>query len=272
MSYKRRNDLNTQDNITVEKFDPSILKDDSTIAIIAPRRSGKSVLVKDIMYHKRNNFQYGLVVSSTENVNRFYGEFIPDIYIHTEYDPVRIGAFIQQQTVRVMKEGKNDNNKAFLILDDVLHDQKIWKNDTSLKNVFFNGRHINLFFCILIQDTMGLSPAFRSNLDATIIFYNEKLNEHEKLFKYYSSQLSNFKSFQHVYNTVCKDHRCLIFMREGLYHYKAKIMDYPFRVGSQSYWNYHDSRYDPDYFLRRYTSQNNKEATRRSQQRRNVYH
>ncbi len=239
-----------QEDITIPRLDLRNIKDDSTIAIIAPRRSGKSVLVKDILYNKRTNFAYGLVVSSTENVNRFYGEFIPDIFIHTEYDPVRIAGFIQKQTVRVMKEGKHDGNKAFLILDDVLHDQKVWKNDSSLKNIFFNGRHINLCFIILIQDTMGLTPAFRNNLDATIIFYNEKLNEHKKIFEHYSSQLDTFQSFQKVYSTVCKDHRALIFMREGIYNYKAKIIEYPFRVGSPSFWHYHDSKYDNEYFLR----------------------
>ena len=41
-------------NLQLKKFDPSKMADDAVSVFIAKRRSGKSVLMKDIMYHKRH--------------------------------------------------------------------------------------------------------------------------------------------------------------------------------------------------------------------------
>ena len=55
-----------------------------TIAMVAKRASGKSYLTREIMYHKRKIPT--VVISRTEKLNKFYGEFCPDTYIYDQFD------------------------------------------------------------------------------------------------------------------------------------------------------------------------------------------
>ena len=55
-------------NLRLKKFDPSKMADDSVSVFIARCRSGKSVLIKDIMSHKKH-IPAGIVLSGTEEGN-----------------------------------------------------------------------------------------------------------------------------------------------------------------------------------------------------------
>ena len=54
---------------------------DPAIVMIAKRGSGKSYIVRDIMYHYRH-IPGGVVIAPTDRVNPFYRMFFPDLYIH----------------------------------------------------------------------------------------------------------------------------------------------------------------------------------------------
>jgi len=84
----------------------STLKDDSVIAMIAKRNSGKSVLCRDILYHHRN-IPVGVIISPTEKANAFYGDFVPDSFIHDEFDSLVISKLLQRQEILIHKQKKN---------------------------------------------------------------------------------------------------------------------------------------------------------------------
>ena len=65
-------------NLQLKKFKPESIADDKVIVFIGKRNTGKSTLVKDIMYHKKH-LPAGIVLSGTEEGNHFYSEFIPDL-------------------------------------------------------------------------------------------------------------------------------------------------------------------------------------------------
>ena len=51
------------------------MSDDRVCVFIGKRNTGKSTLVKDIMYHKKH-LPAGIVLSGTEEGNHFYSDFI----------------------------------------------------------------------------------------------------------------------------------------------------------------------------------------------------
>ena len=99
-------------NIKLRKFDIKSLKDDSVIAMLAKRNSGKSVLCKDILYHHRN-IPAGVIISPTEKANKYYGNFVPDSFIYDEYDALTISKLLQRQEILIHKKQK----KIQLILE-----------------------------------------------------------------------------------------------------------------------------------------------------------
>ena len=56
----------------------------SVIVSIGKRDTGKTVLVKDIMYYHQD-IPIGTVISGTEASNGFYSGIVPKMFIHNEY-------------------------------------------------------------------------------------------------------------------------------------------------------------------------------------------
>ena len=59
-------------NLELKKFDMSSIKDDRVVVLIGKRDTGKSFLVKDLLFYHQN-LPIGTVISATESANSFYG-------------------------------------------------------------------------------------------------------------------------------------------------------------------------------------------------------
>jgi hypothetical protein len=68
------------------------------IVLIGRRDTGKSYLVKDILYHHRN-VPIGTVISGTEAGNGFYNKIVPKLFIHDEYNSILIENILRRQKI-----------------------------------------------------------------------------------------------------------------------------------------------------------------------------
>ena len=57
------------------------------IVLIGRRDTGKSFLVRDLLYYHQN-IPIGTVISGTEAGNGFYSKHVPKLFIHDEYSSV----------------------------------------------------------------------------------------------------------------------------------------------------------------------------------------
>ena len=112
--------------LRLKKFNVKDMVEHATIAMIAKRASGKSYLTREILYHKRD-IPTAVVISRTEKLNRFYGEFIPDSYIFDDFDSSILTRIYQRQSKlnedneRRKKEGKKEkDDRIMLIMDDCM--------------------------------------------------------------------------------------------------------------------------------------------------------
>ena len=101
--------------IIINKFDIKTMADNCTIAIIAKRASGKSFLTREIMYHKRK-VPCAVAISRTEKLNKFYSDFIPDIYIYSEYDSTILSRIYERQLKLIEMKKNNEDNQIFVIM------------------------------------------------------------------------------------------------------------------------------------------------------------
>jgi archaellum biogenesis ATPase FlaH len=82
-------------NFQIKKFNVDMLKDrceiDSRkspmIVIIGKKDTGKSFLVRDILYNTQHAFPIGTVISGTEVANEFFQHMVPSKLIHDKYQP-----------------------------------------------------------------------------------------------------------------------------------------------------------------------------------------
>ena len=71
----------------ITEFQPSELKLDATVVAIGKRRTGKSWVFRNLMYLMKDNFQAGIVISQTDELNKFWRQYIPSKYIYPKYEP-----------------------------------------------------------------------------------------------------------------------------------------------------------------------------------------
>eukprot|EP00798_Chlamydomonas_sp_ICE-L_P019664 gene19664-biopygen28494 len=82
--------------VKMRKFDLKNMKQNSIVVVIGKRASGKSTLVKDILFHN-NDIPAGCVISGTEEANGYYSEMIPSILIKGEYSAEHVKKLLNRQ-------------------------------------------------------------------------------------------------------------------------------------------------------------------------------
>jgi hypothetical protein len=89
-------------SVRLKRFDMKGIPQDAVCVFIGRRRTGKSTLVKDLLFHHRA-MPMGTVISGTEESNSFYSKLIPPIFIHGEYSPAIISNFVKRQQLITKK-------------------------------------------------------------------------------------------------------------------------------------------------------------------------
>ena len=240
--------------IQLKKFDMTQISHDKTIVLIGKRDTGKSFLVKDILYHQKN-IPAGSVISGTEAANEFYSSMVPPIFIHEEYQPIIISNLLkrQKQLIIQRKENQSINPKAFLILDDCLYDNS-WVKSTDVRSLFMNGRHYKSMFIITMQYALGIPPNLRTNIDYVFLLRENIVRNRKQLYEQYAGMFPSFEVFCQVMDQCTENYECLVIhnnaksnkLQDQVFWYKASPHD-DFHIGHPSFWKYHNANYDPDH-------------------------
>ena len=201
-------------NLKLKKFNMSSIKDDKVVVLIGKRETGKSFLVKDLLYSHKD-IPVGTVISGTEGANQFYSKTVPPIFIHEEFKTDIVDNFLKRQKKIVKKmnsgleEFKDIDNRAFLILDDCLYDNS-WAKDKTVRSLFMNGRHYNVMFIITMQYALGIPPNLRTNVDYVFVLRETIYTNRKKLYEQYCGMFPNFEIFCQVMDQCTENYECLV--------------------------------------------------------------
>lgn len=236
-------------NLRLRKFDMTKIKHDKVVVLIGKRETGKSFLVKDLLWHHQT-LPFGSVISGTEGANQFYSKVVPPMFIHDEYSPLIIANVLKRQKLIAKKIG-NDlatrgqtavDPRNFLILDDCLYDQS-WIKDRNIRYLFMNGRHVHTMFIITMQYAMGIPPSLRTNIDYVFILRENIVANRRRLYEQYAGMFPDFDSFCQVMNQCTENYECLVIdnnaksnkLEDQVFWYKAQPRP-DFRLCSTELW------------------------------------
>jgi hypothetical protein len=249
-------------NFNIKKFNIEMLKDrceiDSRkspmIVIIGKKDTGKSFLVRDILYHTQDAFPIGTVISGTEVANEFFQHMVPSKLIHDKYKPEIVMNMIKRQlsvkTSRNQDKGRSGNSsidpRAFLILDDCLYDST-WIKEESTRYVFMNGRHIDLMTIITMQYPLGITPNLRTNVDFVFILRESIVNNRRRIYDNYAGMFPSFDMFCQFMDQCTENFEGLVIcngvqsnrLEDQVFWYKASDHP-PFKMCDDSLW--HDNK------------------------------
>lgn len=219
----------------LKKFDMKLLIH-PTIVVIGYRASGKSTLIKDILFHTEKTFGKGkgkgkgIVVNPIDHLEHFYDQFIPEMLIHKKFDTIKIDRLLEIQR----KARHEENSKAFVVLDNAITD-KDWRNESSPYELFYSNRHYKITTIVGIQTATCLPPELRAHADYVFIFKCSNYNERKKLYENYASRMiKTFEIFCSILDAM-DDYRCLVIVntwtvninigtikKDKIFYYKAE--------------------------------------------------
>ena len=242
-------------NLELKKFD---MKDISfkpnenqgpVIVLIGRRDTGKSYLVRDLLYYQQD-IPIGTVISGTEAGNGFYGNMVPKLFIHDEYNTAIIENILKRQKI-VMKQMKKENEaygrsnidpRTFVILDDCLYNNS-WARDKLMRLLFMNGRHWKIMLVITMQYPLGVPPNLRTNIDYTFILREPYIANRKRIYENYAGMFPTFESFCQVMDQCTENYECLVVannaksnkLEDQIFWYKASGHK-DFKLGSKEFW------------------------------------
>jgi hypothetical protein len=235
------------------------------IVLIGRRDTGKSYLVRDLLYHHQD-IPLGTVISGTEAGNGFYAQHVPKLFIHDEYNTVLIENILRRQKV-VLKQMTKEvemyrrstiDPRAFVILDDCLYDQS-WTRDKMMRLLFMNGRHWKIMLIITMQYPLGIPPNLRTNIDYVFILREPYMTNRERIWRNYASMFPTLESFCSVMDQTTENYECLVInnnaksnkLNDQIFWYRAETRP-DFKIGSAEFWaaskdleDEDDDAYDP---------------------------
>lgn len=243
-------------DLNLKKFDITKITDDSVCVFIGRRRTGKSFLLRDVLYYHQN-LPIGTVISGTESANKYFSDFVPSLFIHDDYSPQIIeNVYKRQKLVKdkyikdIEKKGKsNIDPRAFLVLDDLMFDDT-WIRDHNVKRMFFNGRHYNLMFLITMQYPLGIPPNLRTNVDFVFILRENYIKNRKIIYENYAGMFPTFEMFCQCMDACTENYECLVIqanaasnkIQDLVFWYKA-VDHEPFKIGAKEFWDAHNAHY-----------------------------
>ncbi len=230
--------------LNIRRFDPSTIAPDAVVLLVGKRGTGKSTLLKDIMYHMRNKLDFGLAMSPTEECTSDLSSYVPGSCIYGDFAGDKVDALLEEQR-KAIKRGSG--RRVFLVLDDCMYDKKIMRG-INVRNLFMNGRHRRIFFINCQQYVMDMPPDLRSQVDYVFVMRDNIRSNKEKLWKFFFGMFSSFAEFNAVMDSCTQNYECLVYdgssksnnVEDCIFWYKGDYTLPDFRLCRSVYWKLHE--------------------------------
>ena len=223
------------------------IKIDATVVCCGKRRTGKSWALRNLMFLMKDKIPAGIVISQTDELNKFWRDYVPAKFIFPKYEPEILDAVFKRQKAILNDKNLTDEEKDaaapfFILLDDVISDQRL-KYDENLMELFVAGRHYRLFVMITTQYAKAITPTLRGNTDFCLVFKTIQQRQREALWEDFGDFLTK-DAFNRIIDAYTEDNEVLVVNTcpenhvdpmEMLRWWKAQEIE-PFRMGSKEYW------------------------------------
>ncbi len=229
--------------------------------IIGKEKSGKTFLIKDILYHHQF-IPEGLIISNIEKENE-YEEMMSNKFIKSKYDKeITINFMKRQKNKRKyiikreiskapeyeQKKKKKINNKkdkedaqsleeeedkifdnnSFLIFDDSIKKDDFIK-DKVIKQIYMNGRTWSVFNIISTSEIIKIPPNLRACCDFVFIFKEEIEKNKKKIYENYVEMILTYNMFEKIIDSL-NEYECIVLnystpsqkIEDNMFWYKAE--------------------------------------------------
>ena len=232
-------------NLLLTKFTPRSIKPNRIITVIGKRGSGKTVLLRDLMYQLRDRFDLVLALTGTEASADAFRQYIPECFIF-DVEIKKIAKAVE--IAKVLR--KHGNTREILIIMDDFMDKKSILDADVFRDIGYNGRNFNFTLIISLQYCMEMKPFLRSQIDYCFVFFEPNRSNRKKLWEYFFGIFDDFDSFTHTLSKCTRNFECMVLdttqntgdVQDQLHYYKSDInvSQLQFRTCKSIFWYLND--------------------------------
>tara|TARA_Y100000590_G_scaffold416512_1_gene515318 strand:- start:60 stop:647 length:588 start_codon:yes stop_codon:yes gene_type:complete len=155
-------------------------------------------------------------------------QFVPGMMVHNSLNKEKLAELLDFQ--ETLGETTGRRRRVAIVWDDVMYMKNALKGD-SIRNLFFNGRHLDVWFINSAQYLMDLEPALRLQVDYIFTFADPVPDNRAKLRKYYVGHVPAV-TFEQCMRVATVDFKCLVVdqIESKLFWYKAPAETEEFRM------------------------------------------
>jgi hypothetical protein len=183
-------------------------KKNFAMTITSKRRTGKSVLLKDLCHKIKNWYQDVFVFSLTAHLQPDLFDFVKKENVINAFNEDRIKQIWDTQEKLVMKLKKLEISedkipKVLLLFDDLIADPRVRKSDI-LNRLFIAGRHVHFAQIFITQTFCGVPPTIRTNVDVAVAFHLNSYDDRDAFSRQYLSTKNN-KLGHNIFDKISKE-------------------------------------------------------------------
>lgn len=184
-----------------------------TMLIFGIPSSGKSHLLKSIIYNasKKSQFDHCILLCATKNSPDY--TYIPDEYKYDAFDVQAIENYLNF----CKKHNENKiKTRGLIIMDDICGDMH-FKGDL-MKKLFCNYRHYGLSIIVCSQVIIDIPPYLRSIIKYGCIYKYVNENDRDKIYNCFGSLAENKQKFLQLYDKYTDEqYKFLFYSQSNMY-------------------------------------------------------
>lgn len=188
---------------------PNLLRMPFSLLEIAPKGSGKTVLLNNLLTWYHPYFDNIFIWSPTINLDRKWSLVIDKLRIPKEnlfksYNDNQVKTLMLK--IKQFNENKENKDKirCLFIFDDMVSQLPKNMRKSAIQKLAQNHRHYNISHIIISQTFKGLDPVLRINTTGMILFNTDNQKEREKIVEELSGNYSNAEFEKMYIDTVSK--------------------------------------------------------------------
>ena len=228
-------------SLQLSHFNPTKqLRDCFNMVVLGHKHTGKSTLMKDILYRLHiGGYPRVVVFSGTEEGNDFYQSIIPNAYIHAGLDLAKFKHIIdtQRKIVGSCKEAAQKlgcptgvDTRLVIVLDDLMYKKHLTRTEL-FGELFMNGRHWNLTIILSCQYVMSLDTSCRANVDYLLVLRETIPKNRVKIYDNFFGVFEKKSDFYRVLDSCTENYECLVLdntqpntrVEKSIFWYKATL-------------------------------------------------
>lgn len=230
-------------NFQIRKFPIQSMKHDATVLILGPRRTGKSVLLRYLLYklNLKKKFHAGWIMGGSLDARNDIKDLVPESF-NLEFTVPEFKRRIDQIT-KLEDVIKQQDLSILTCYDDCTYDKTFLKCKET-RNIAMNGRHYNMTDIKCMQYAMDMPPDVRSQMDYVFVTKQSRRDVMVKIWKYFFGCFSKYDEFEQVLTACTNDHEVLVFdgtvasnkIEDCVFYFKADLNIPKFKLFAPEYW------------------------------------